>query len=134
MKGTIGFYIVLVSVAYLLVSPIVFAAPSTHLTATHTQHSTTSSAHPTATPSAHIPTYNIGILFPNASEVRKSDPALNNMILTSELAIQLAQQKIRSWNILPGKIKSKGYDFPILFFSFFYSSTDSIIRCRNQLY
>lgn len=117
MKGTTGFYMLLVSVAYLLVSPIVFAAPSTHLTATHTQHSTKSSAHPTATSSAHIPTYNIGILFPNASDVRKSDPALNNMILTSELAIQLAQQKIRSLNILPGKIKSKGFDFRFSSFS-----------------
>ncbi|KAI8077824.1 periplasmic binding protein-like I [Halteromyces radiatus] len=77
----------------LLFHPIISdAAPSTI-----NQNSTLSSN----TTTSVRPTYNIGILFPNASDVRNIDPALNNMIVTSEIAIQLAQQHIAEMNYLP---------------------------------
>ncbi|CAO3612652.1 unnamed protein product [Cunninghamella blakesleeana] len=47
------------------------------------------------------PTYNIGILYPNATNIRQNDPALNNMILTSNLAIDLAEQHIIHMNYVP---------------------------------
>ncbi|KAI8341058.1 periplasmic binding protein-like I [Chlamydoabsidia padenii] len=47
------------------------------------------------------PTYNIGVLFPDASTVRSYDPVLNNMILTSTLAVQLAAKHIQEKNYLP---------------------------------
>lgn len=48
------------------------------------------------------PVYTIGVLFPNATEVKLDDTNLANMILTSELAIQLAADDIKKNNILPG--------------------------------
>lgn len=54
------------------------------------------------TTASQIPTYNIGIIFPNATDVKTDDPSLGDMITTSELAIQLANEAIRKSNILPG--------------------------------
>lgn len=48
------------------------------------------------------PVYKIGIIFPNATEVKIDDANLANMILTSDVAIQLAANSIKSNNILPG--------------------------------
>ncbi|KAI7887264.1 uncharacterized protein EV154DRAFT_14627 [Mucor mucedo] len=45
------------------------------------------------------PVYKIGIIFPNATAVKKDDANLANMILSSEVAIQLAADNIKS-NIL----------------------------------
>lgn len=54
------------------------------------------------TTTLQTPVYNIGIIFPNATDVRKDDPSLGDMIVTSELAIQLANDAIKKSNILPG--------------------------------
>ncbi|GAN01001.1 hypothetical protein MAM1_0004c00430 [Mucor ambiguus] len=50
---------------------------------------------------SQTPVYNIGIIFPNAKVVREDDPSLGDMIVTSELAIQLANDAIKKSNILP---------------------------------
>ncbi|KAI8889827.1 periplasmic binding protein-like I [Backusella circina FSU 941] len=47
------------------------------------------------------PVYNIGVLFPNATSVIDIDSSLADMIVTSELAIQLAADSIIRNNILP---------------------------------
>lgn len=47
------------------------------------------------------PIYKIGIIFPNATEVKEDDANLANMILSSEVAIQLAADNIKT-NILTG--------------------------------
>lgn len=54
------------------------------------------------TTASQIPTYNIGIIFPNATAVKQADPSLGDMIVTNELAIQLANEAIKKSNILPG--------------------------------
>lgn len=54
------------------------------------------------TTTSQTPVYNIGIIFPNATDVRKDDPSLGDMIVTSELAIQLANEAIKKSSILPG--------------------------------
>lgn len=54
------------------------------------------------TTTSQTPVYNIGIIFPNATDVRKDDPSLGDMIVTSELAIQLANDAIKKSNLLPG--------------------------------
>ncbi|CAO3596141.1 unnamed protein product [Absidia cylindrospora] len=90
MKKQYTALIFLLSSIYILFNePILAATPSV---------SPQAAASPTLTAS---PTYTIGILFPNASEVRSTDPALNNMILTSELSIKLAEQHIQAMNYLP---------------------------------
>jgi hypothetical protein len=48
------------------------------------------------------PVYTIGVIFPNATNVISTDPSLADMIITSDLAIDLAAQSIASSNLLPG--------------------------------
>jgi hypothetical protein len=50
------------------------------------------------------PTYNIGLIFPNVTVVKDTDPNLANMIVTSEVAIKLAAEAIAKSNILPGRV------------------------------
>lgn len=50
-----------------------------------------------------LPVYNIGVLFPDPAAVRAQDPTLNDMIVASEVAIQMASNHIVKSNILPGK-------------------------------
>lgn len=48
------------------------------------------------------PIYTIGVLMPNPAVVKANDSDLTNMIVTSELNIELAAQHIKDTNILPG--------------------------------
>lgn len=48
------------------------------------------------------PVYNIGIIFPNVTVVKNNDPSLANMIVSSELAIKLAEDSISKSNWLSG--------------------------------
>ncbi|KAF7731952.1 Metabotropic GABA-B receptor subtype 3A [Apophysomyces ossiformis] len=47
------------------------------------------------------PVYTIGVMFPDPKAVRANDPTLNNMIIASEVAIQMAAENIKAQNILP---------------------------------
>lgn len=55
------------------------------------------------TTTTSLPVYNIGIIFPNTKNVIDYDPNLADMIVTSELAIQLAADDINNSKLLPGK-------------------------------
>lgn len=59
------------------------------------------------TNSSSLPIYNIGIIFPKTTDVIIDDPSLANMIVTNELAIQLAAEDIRNSNILPGNTSNE---------------------------
>jgi hypothetical protein len=102
MKKRDSLFGLLLSLMYVLFyQPTLAAIPTSSHTLTPTA---ATSVLPVASASAAKPSYNIGILFPNATDVRSNDPALNNMILTSELTIQLAQKHIQDQNYLPGKV------------------------------
>ncbi|KAI8336060.1 periplasmic binding protein-like I [Choanephora cucurbitarum] len=51
-------------------------------------------------PTTHKPVYNIGLMFPRASDVSINDTTLSDIIITSEVAIQLATRSIKNKNIL----------------------------------
>ena len=48
------------------------------------------------------PTYTIGVLFPDPAIVREEDPTLNDMIVASNAAINMASENIIRTNLLPG--------------------------------
>ncbi|KAL1930958.1 hypothetical protein VTP01DRAFT_10095 [Rhizomucor pusillus] len=59
------------------------------------------SAQTNATLNSTLPTYKIGVLFPDPVSVRASDPTLNDMIVASEVAISMAAANISRNNIIP---------------------------------
>ena len=48
------------------------------------------------------PTYTIGVIFPDPATVRQGDPTLNDMIVASNAAIDMASQNIMQNNLLSG--------------------------------
>jgi hypothetical protein len=77
-----------------------------HTTTTTTTMNSPSIISPTtaAVITQQKPVYNIGIIFPNTTVVRADDPTLGDMIITCELAIQLAADSIKQSGILPGML------------------------------
>lgn len=65
------------------------------------------SAQTNATLNSTLPTYKIGVLFPDPVSVRASDPTLNDMIVASEVAISMAAANISRNNIIPGTVEQR---------------------------